>query len=73
MAKCDHQIEEIKTLYYERGFSAAEVAKHLNVHIKVIYKAMAKFGLKRRTSAESNLLVFNRKPLSFSLKEKLIK
>ena len=64
-------IEKIKNLYYAKGYSARRVGKILGRSTSRIYDFMRKHGLPRRTSSESNNLVYLRQKPSFNLKKNL--
>ncbi|MFH2104741.1 MAG: hypothetical protein ABII72_00705 [Parcubacteria group bacterium] len=62
-------IERLKSLYYQKGYSAREVGEELGVSMDVVYKFMRKHDLRRRDLYEMNKVLFARKPLSFTIKE----
>jgi predicted DNA-binding protein YlxM (UPF0122 family) len=61
-------VEKIKAFYYKDLLSMSEVAKKLGVSIDSVVYLMRKNNLKRRSFTESNKIVFQNKPLSFSVK-----
>lgn len=56
---------------YLDGLSAKQVADTLGVSIGAIYYPLRRFKISRRTSAQSNTIRFNQKPLSYSIKSHL--
>jgi hypothetical protein len=64
-------IDLVKKLYYEEKLSAREIGKKLNVTPWVIFKFMNKYGLERRNAHDTNLIKFQKKPLSFLAKDNL--
>jgi len=64
-------IRKVKSLYYNKGYSAREVAEELKVSIDAVYKFMIRHGLERRTFEETNRIRFEKKPLSYCIKKKL--
>ncbi|MEK7104328.1 MAG: hypothetical protein AAB842_02925 [Patescibacteria group bacterium] len=64
-------IEQIKQLYYEERLSCFEVAEKIGVSQTVVLKFMIKHGLPRRNFYDCNVVRFERKPLTFSVKENL--
>ena len=64
-------IRKVKCLYYDKGYSAKEVADKLKVSIDVVYSFMRRHGLKRRSFQESNRIRFDKMPFSYSLKKRL--
>ena len=66
----DAKQAEVTTLY-ERGLSGREIAEHFGVSVDAVYYALRRFKIKRRTSSENNVIRFNRKQPSFSVKKKL--
>ncbi|MBU1045955.1 hypothetical protein KJ616_02435 [Patescibacteria group bacterium] len=65
-------VNKVKKLYYEEKLSVFEVAQILQKHPKSVFKFMGKNGLARRSAAEMNRIRFERKPLSFSIKQDLL-
>lgn len=63
----------VKKLYYDEKLSTIDIAKQLKVTPWVVLKFMRRTGLPRRSLKETNIIVFNRKPISFSLKKNLSK
>lgn len=64
-------IKEVKYTYYEQGLSVPEASRRLKRSETVLYKFMKRNGLARRTATETNALVFDRKELSYTLKQNL--
>ena len=64
-------INLIKNLYYKDKLSTVEIAKKLKVSPWVVLKFMKRRNLSRRTFKESNAIKFDRKPVSFSVRQKL--
>lgn len=64
-------IKEIKDLYYKKGHSAKEVGRFLGRGESGIYKFMRKHNLSRRSSAETNSIIYDKQDPSFHLKEYL--
>lgn len=64
-------IDSIKKLYYDEQLSAREVAERLGITQWVVFKFMKRLELPRRKPEESNAINFNKKPLSFSIKNDL--
>lgn len=56
---------------YLSGKSARQVSEYFNVGIGSVYYALRRQSIPRRTSQESNTLIYKAKPLSFKVKEKL--
>ena len=67
------QLESVKVLYYEKGWSAREIAEHLDVGLRTVYNFMKRHGLERRDSRANNRLLFQKKPLSYKVLGKLSK
>lgn len=63
-------IERVRNLY-NRGFSAASIARELDTSVWRIYKLMKEHAIKRRTFREANRAYFLGKPLSFQIKSEL--
>ena len=61
----------IKELYYKKKLSAFEIGKIINRNESTVYKFMERNSLPRRTFEESNEVKFNKKPLTFSVKQNL--
>ncbi len=68
----DLSVDLIKKLYYKEKLSSLEIAEKIGKSQWTILKFMKKNGLSRRNSHESNIIKFNKKPLSFSVKENLL-
>ncbi len=64
-------IKDIKDFYYNKGYSAREIAEEINVSLDVVYKFMRRHGLKRRTFHESNFIRFEKQEKSFFIKNNL--
>ncbi|MFQ5729786.1 MAG: hypothetical protein ACE5GN_05445 [Waddliaceae bacterium] len=64
-------LEKIKYFYYKEGLSVPEIADRFEGSPWSIYKQMRKAGLGRRTVADTNRLIFERKELSYALKKEL--
>lgn len=67
----DTQLERVKKLYSKELFSANEIAHELSVDIHAVYYFMRKHKIDRRNRRESNLAIFRKRPLSFSILEEL--
>lgn len=63
----DKDLEKIKHLYYEDGFSMQAVANECDVEIGAVMYFMRRHCLKRRTSNESNSINFEKCEPSFRL------
>ncbi len=61
----------IQNLYHRNGLSANEIAKELGVSVWVILGFMRRNNIARRSFKEANRVYFDRKPSTFSVKEKL--
>jgi transposase len=66
-------LEKIKDLYYKKGYSARQIGEFFGKSTSRIYDFMRKHGLKRRTPAESNRIIFENQPLSYKIKQNLTK
>ncbi|MDD2731614.1 MAG: hypothetical protein PHI53_00230 [Candidatus Pacebacteria bacterium] len=64
-------IDKIKDFYYRKGYSVKEVADLLGYSPKSIYRFMDRNDLKRRSSRDTNNLIFIRKKPSFTIKNDL--
>jgi len=64
-------IKKVKVLYYNKGYSAKEISEKLKVSMSVVYKFMIRHNLKRRTFHESNIIRFEKSPISYNLKKNL--
>ncbi|MCK4554091.1 hypothetical protein KAU19_03950 [Candidatus Parcubacteria bacterium] len=67
---CDKKLKEIKNLY-QKGYSAREIAKKLDVSIDAVYYFFRKHNIPRRSAKENNAIQFWRKSPSFQIKNKL--
>lgn len=56
---------------YQSGLSARQVAQNLSVGIDAVFYALRRHGVPRRSIAESNKILFDAKPLSYRVKERL--
>lgn len=65
------KLKLIQELYYKEKLSAREIAQSLNVSLDAVYYFMRSNGLARRSYSEFNLVRFNKKPPSFTLRKKL--
>jgi len=63
----------VKKFYYREKLSTIEIAKRLKTTPWIVQKFMIRKKLPRRTFTEANKVLFERKPKSFSLKQKLSK
>jgi len=61
----------VKNLYYKEGWSSVEIGKKFNVSPWVVLRFMRRNNLQCRTRVESNANKFDRKPLTFSIKNNL--
>lgn len=61
------ETQQVKRLY-ERGQSAREIAERLDVPIHAVYRFLRRHDIPRRSSRESNALLFQRRPPTFKLK-----
>ena len=64
-------IPQIKHMYSHEQRSAREIAEKMHYSIDAVYYVMRKYHIKRRSSKQNNRLLFNRKPLSFKVKQPL--
>ena len=64
-------LEEVKNLYYQKGYSARKTGEFLDRSTSNIYKFMRKHGLKRRAPAETNNIAYIKQKPSYHLKEHL--
>ena len=64
-------ISKVKSLYYDKSYSAREVAEELKVSIDAVYKFMIRHGLERQTFKEANRIRFEKKTLSYYIKKDL--
>lgn len=62
---------EVKDLYYDKKLSVPQISKKLGVTMRVVYRFMDSNNLPRRTVNEHNKILFQRKPLSYSVKRNL--
>ena len=67
------QLDKIKRLYYKDGFSMQKIADHLSVNLNSVIYFMRKHDVKRRNLLEANRIVFEKRPLSFSIPKLLNK
>ncbi|MDP3996438.1 MAG: hypothetical protein Q8P86_01945 [bacterium] len=67
------RLAEIRMLYYDRKLSMSDIAKHYNVSLDKVVYFMRRNNLTRRSHSLNNSIRFERKPLSFKLKNKLTK
>lgn len=63
----DDKLEIVKKMYYQKGFSAREIAKEFSVSIDAVYYFMRRNALMRRSLSEQNAILFYRKKPSFKL------
>lgn len=63
----------IKKLYYKEGLSTIEIGRELKVSEWVILNFMRRKNIPRRSFQEANKVSFNKKPLTFSIRNKLSK
>lgn len=61
----------IKKLYYKDKLSTIEIAEKLGVASWIIQRFMVKNNLSRRNPREANAISFEKKPITYSIKEKL--
>ena len=64
-------INLVKKLYYKEKLSAVDIGKKLKVGEWVVYDFMQKINLPRRNSKETNTVRFEKKPLSYLIKQNL--
>jgi len=67
----DSKLKLIRSLYYDKQMSIAQIARHLGVSIDATFYFFRHHNLKRRGKKEQQAAAFSRKPLSFKLKNKL--
>ncbi|MAZ30356.1 hypothetical protein CL655_03695 [bacterium] len=67
------QVEGVRKLYTDELYSAQEIANALSVSLDAVYYCLRKYDIPRRTASENSRINFERKPLSFNLKQKLTK
>ncbi|MFH1769235.1 MAG: hypothetical protein ABH833_01050 [Parcubacteria group bacterium] len=67
----DSKEKLVRRLYYDRLYSAREIADRLDSTKDKVYHFMKRRGIKRRNLSEQNKAFFERKPLSFKLKKNL--
>ncbi|MBI1956887.1 MAG: hypothetical protein HYS44_00295 [Candidatus Niyogibacteria bacterium] len=60
---------QIKRLYVGKKYSGVEIARHLNLPIRQVYRILEKASVRRRKTHESNLLRFERQAPSFTLRK----
>lgn len=63
----------VRKLYYQDSYSASQVAKALKVSLDSVYAFMRRHQLPRRLASESNKLIYDRTPTSYTLKSSLNK
>ncbi|HEY4479087.1 MAG TPA: hypothetical protein VI981_01905 [Candidatus Paceibacterota bacterium] len=68
MGVLDQHIERIKKLYYEKGYSMNDVAKHYRVSLDMVVHIMRKYDLKRRSHHEANHQWFSKKIPSYRIR-----
>ena len=61
----------IKQLYYKKRMSMQDIAYELNISIDAVCYFMRRYRLTRRTVSENEAIKFERKPLSYRIKNKL--
>ena len=61
----------ITQLYYKDKLNSIEIAKRFEVTPDIVLRFMKKMNLPRRTLVETNKILFERKPKSFSSKQSL--
>jgi len=64
-------IEKVKNLYYKKGYSARQIGEFFGKSTSRIYAFMRKHGLKRRSPAETNNLIYEKQKPSYCLKKNL--
>lgn len=57
--------------FYTDGLTGPEVATRLNLSVKQVYDSLRRQGIPRKSLLEQNRIRFEKKPLSFSFKERL--
>lgn len=62
----EKQIPVLKKLYLDEGLSMRQIAEHFGVTIDSVVYAMRKNGIPRRSPAETNSLLFQKKKPSFT-------
>ncbi len=67
----DEISKKIVTLYTTESLSAREIAEKLGITMRSVYYNLAKSSVPRRSPQEQNRISFIKKPLSFSIKQKL--
>ena len=70
-ALSEKYIKEVKYLYYNKGYSAREIADKIGVSLDAVFSFMRRHSLERRSFEESNRIRFKRKALSYRLKKGL--
>ena len=65
------KLNRIKVFYYDKKLSMREIAERLDVSIDAVVYFMRKNKLSRRSSSETNAIVFKNKKLSFRENTKL--
>lgn len=71
MATISANNKDLVINYYRSGLSAQSIADSLGVSIDAVYYFLRKYRVPRRKPSESNLILFQRKKLSFKIKDKL--
>lgn len=66
----DKKLVQIRN-YYQQGFSAREIAVKLGVPIDAVFYFFRKHNIPRRTPTENSAIQFQKKPLSFNIRDKL--
>lgn len=64
-------VTEVSELYYNKGLSARKIGEIFGRSTWNIYKFMRRNGLARRPPVETNRIIFERKELSFKIKDPL--
>lgn len=64
-------VDLIRELYYRKKLSAFEIGEIIDRNESTIYKFMIRRNLSRRTFEQANEIKFDKKPLTFSLKQSL--
>lgn len=67
----DDRVNEIRELYYDKGWCAREIADYLGVGLRTVYRFMSRHGMDRRGYVEANQAAFIRKPPSFQVPDQL--
>ncbi len=64
-------LEKVKSLYYKKGYSARQIGEFFGRSATSIYKFMRRYGLVRRSAAETNNIAYVRQDPSYHLKKYL--